>query len=86
MLFCFPSSPFPTLFMVEDLPYTGYFRDIPHSLLLQKEILNTKLETRNPEPGTRNPKQPNVKQQFKYNVYVLLYNLWSAHFPCIIKQ
>ena len=79
MLFCFPSSPFPTLFMVEDLPYTGYFRDIPHSLLLQKKILNTK-------PGTRNPKQPNVKQQFKYNVYVLLYNLWSAHFPCINKS
>ena len=81
MLFCFPSSPFPTLFMVEDLPYTGYFRDIPHSLLLQKEILN-------PKPGTRNPEHetPNVKQQFKYNVYVLLYNLWSAHFPCIIKQ
>lgn len=67
MLFYYLNSPLPTLFMVEDLPYTGYFRDIPHSLLLQKEILNTKPETRNPEPET-----PNVKQQFKYNVYVLL--------------
>lgn len=81
MLFCFLISPLPYLVYGRRFALYRVFQGYIAQLIFAKGNLN-------PEPGTRNPKPetPNVKQQFKYNVYVLLYNLWSAHFPCIIKQ
>lgn len=77
MLFCFLISP---------LPYLVYGRRFALYRVFQGYTAQLTFAKENFEHETRNTKQPNVKQQFKYNVYVLLYNLWSAHFPCINKS
>jgi hypothetical protein len=71
------------LFSLLSLPYLVYgrrfalyrvFQGYIAQLIFAKGNLNPEPGTRNPKPETRNPEPetPNVKQQFKYNVYVLL--------------
>ncbi len=67
MLFCFLISPLPYLVYGRRFALYRVFQGYIAQLIFAKGNLN-------PEPGTRNskPETPKVKQQFKYNVYVLL--------------
>jgi hypothetical protein len=65
MLFCFLISPLPYLVYGRRFALYRVFQGYIAQLIFAKG--NFEHETRNPKPET-----PNVKQQFKYNVYVLL--------------